>query len=185
MRKVIGAINTTLDAISDHTAGIPDAELHQHYRDLLNNSDILLYGRITYQLMGFWQALLENPSDEKSMNEFAIAMDRVQKIVFSHTLENVNWSSARLANQSLEAEVLTLKQQAGKDILVGSRSLIIQLMELDLLDEFQLCIHPVVAGSGSPLFGKLHDRKLFKLKDSKVFSSGAITLYYEPISKNS
>lgn len=185
MRKVIGAINTTLDAISDHTAGIPDAELHLHYRDLLNNSDTLLYGRITYQLMGFWQTLLENPSDEKSMNDFAVAIDKIQKIVFSRTLKNVDWNSATLANQDLEAEVLTLKQQPGKDILVGSRSLIIQLLELDLIDELQLCIHPVVAGSGSALFGKLNDRKVFKLKDSKVFSSGAITLYYEPISKNS
>lgn len=124
MRKVIAAINTTLDGICDHTAGIPDDELHQHYTDLLTNADTILYGRITYQLMEYWRTLLENPSDAKSMNDFAVAINRIPKIVFSHTLNNVDWNSAKLASQGLKDEVLELKQQPGEDILVGSRSLI-------------------------------------------------------------
>ena len=135
MRKLIAAINMTLDGFCDHTAGIPDDEIHQHYADLLSNADTILYGRITYQLMEYWRTLLENPSDEKSMNDFAIAIDKIPKIVFSHTLKNVEWESAKLANRDIEEEVLELKQQSGKDILVGSRSLIIQLMKLNLLDE--------------------------------------------------
>ena len=97
--------------------------------------------------MEFWQTLLENPSGEKSMDDFAMAIDKIPKIVFSHTLKNVEWESAKLANRDIEEEVLELKQQSGKDIFVGSRSLIIQLMKLNLIDEFQLCVHPVVAGS--------------------------------------
>ncbi len=180
MRKVIAAINTTLDGVCDHTAGIPDEEIHQHYIELLDNSGVVLYGRITYQLMQFWQTLLKNPSGEKTMDDFARAIDKIPKIVFSHTLKNVEWDSATLANRALEEEVLELKQQPGKDILVGSRSLIIQLMKLNLIDEYQLCIHPVVAGGGLQLFEKLNDRTVLKLLKTKTFSGGAVTLYYEP-----
>jgi len=180
MRKLIAAINMTLDGFCDHTAGIPDDEIHQHYADLLSNADTILYGRITYQLMEYWRTLLENPSDEKSMNDFAIAIDKIPKIVFSHTLKNVEWESAKLANRDIEEEVLELKQQSGKDILVGSRSLIIQLMKLNLLDEYQLCIHPVIAGTGLPLSENIKDRTVLKLIKTKTISGGAVTLYYEP-----
>ena len=180
MRKLIAAINMTLDGFCDHTAGIPDDEVHQHYTDLLSNADTILYGRITYQLMEYWRTLLENPSDEKSMNDFAIAIDKIPKIVFSHTLKNVDWESAKLANRDIEEEVLELKQQSGKDILIGSRSLIIQLMNLNLLDEFQLCIHPVIAGTGLPLFETIKDRTVLKLIKAQTFSGGAVMLYYEP-----
>jgi len=183
MRKLIAAINMTLDGIFDHTAGIPDDEIHQHYTDLLSNADSILYGRITYQLMEYWRTLLENPSDKKSMNDFAIAIDKISKIVFSHTLKNVEWESAKLTNRDIEEEVLELKQQSGKDILVGSRSLIIQLMKLNLIDEFQLCIYPVIAGTGLPLFENIKDRTVLKLIKTKTFSGGAVMLYYEPTSE--
>src|SRR6187399_156721 len=169
MSKIIAAINMTLDGFCDHTAGLPDEEIHQHYTELMGQGDAILYGRITYQLMEFWRTILENPSDEKSMNDFAIAIDKIPKIVFSHTHKNVDWESAKLANRDLEEEVLELKQQSGKDILVGSRSLIIQLMKLNLLDEFQLCVHPVVAGSGLPLFENITHRTVFKLTKTKTF----------------
>jgi dihydrofolate reductase len=183
MRKVIAAINMTLDGFCDHTAGIPDEEIHYHYADLLNNTGVVLYGRITYQLMQFWQTLLKNPSGEKSMDDFAIAIDKVQKIVFSHTLKSTEWESAKLANRTIEEVVLELKQQSGKDIFAGSRSLIIQLMKLNLIDEYQLMVHPVVAGSGLPLFENIKDRTILKLIKTKTFSGGAVTLYYEPTKK--
>ncbi|MEG1026716.1 MAG: dihydrofolate reductase family protein [Flavobacterium sp.] len=180
MRKVVAAINMTLDGIYDHTAGIPDEEIHQHYTDLLNKGDAILYGRITYKLMEYWRTLLENPSEEKVMDDFATAIDKIPKIVFSNTLKNVDWQSARLAQQNLEKEVLELKQQSGKNIFVGSRSLIIQLMKLNLIDEYQLCIYPVVAGSGFSLFESINDRTVFRLTKTKTFKGGAVLLYYEP-----
>ena len=180
MSKLIAAINTTLDGICDHTAGIPDAEIHQHYTELLNGSGAILYGRATFQLMQYWQTLLQNPSDEKSMNDFAAAIDKIPKIVFSHTLTGTGWDTARLSNQSLEEKVVELKQQAGKDILVGSPSLIIQLMNLHLIDECQFCIHPVIAAGGLPLFQNINGRTVLKLIKTKTFSGGAVTLYYEP-----
>ena len=183
MRKVIAAINMTLDGFCDHTAGLPDEEIHQHYADLLDNADFILYGRITYQLMQYWQTLLKNPSGEKSMDDFAMAIDKIPKIVFSHTLENTGWDSAKLSNRPIEEEVLELKQQPGKDILVGSRSLILQLMKLNLIDEYQFCVHPIVAGSGLPLFENINDRIIFKLIKTKIFGGGAVTLYYKPAKK--
>lgn len=180
MRKLIAAINMTLDGFCDHTAGIPDEEIHQHYADLLDSADIILYGRITYQLMQYWQTLIKDPSGEKSMDDFAMAIDKIPKIVFSRTLMNTGWDSAKLSNKPIEEEVLDLKQQSGKDIFVGSRSLIIQLMKLNLIDEYQLCVHPVVAGNGLPLFENVNDRTIFKLTKTKTFSGGAVTLYYEP-----
>lgn len=183
MRKIIAAINMTLDGFCDHTAGLPDEEIHQHYADLLDNADVVLYGRITYQLMQYWQTLINNPSGEKSMDDFAMAIDKIPKIIFSHTLKNTGWDSAKLSDQPIEEEVLELKQRSGKDILVGSRSLIIQLMKLNLIDEYQLCVHPVVAGGGLPLFENINDRTILKLVKTKTFSGGAVTLYYEPTNK--
>jgi dihydrofolate reductase len=117
------------------------------------------------------------------MDDFAIAIDKVQKIVFSHTLKSTEWESAKLANRTIEEVVLELKQQSGKDIFAGSRSLIIQLMKLNLIDEYQLMVHPVVAGSGLPLFENIKDRTILKLIKTKTFSGGAVTLYYEPAKK--
>jgi dihydrofolate reductase len=183
MRKVIAAINMTLDGICDHTAGIPDEETHNHYADLLNNAGVVLYGRITYQLMQYWQTLLNNPSGEKSMDDFATAIDKIPKIVFSNTLEDTGWDSAKLSKQLIEEEVLELKQQPGNNIFVGSRSLIIQLMKLNLIDEYQFMVHPVVAGGGMPLFENTNDRTVLKFIKTKAFSGGAVTLYYEPITE--
>lgn len=187
MRKIVAAINMTLDGFCDHTSIIPDEELHQHYADLLSNGDTILYGRITYQLMEYWKMVVENPTGNKAMDEFAVIMDKIPKIVFSHTLKKVEWESAKLANRDIEEEVLELKQSrngGSKDILVGSRSLIIHLMKLNLIDEYQLCVHPVVAGNGLPLFENMHDRTILKLLKTKTFRSGAVTLYYEPTKNN-
>jgi len=183
MRKVIAAINMTLDGICDHTAGIPDEEIHEHYTALINNGAVILYGRITYQLMQFWQSLIKDPSDKKSMNDFAVAIDKIPKIVFSHTLKDTGWNSAGLADKTIEEEILQLKQQPGKDILVGSRSIIIQLMKLNLIDEYQLCVHPVVAGGGVPLFENMNERTILTLIKTKCFAGGAVLLYYEPQEK--
>jgi dihydrofolate reductase len=183
MRKVIAATNITIDGVYDHTEGLADSEIHQHYADLLDNADVILYGRTTYQLMQYWQTLLTNPSGDKTADNFAIAIDKIQKIVFSHTLKNTDWDSAKLATKSLDDLVRELQQQSGKDIFVGSRSLIMQLMNLNLIDEYQLCIQPVVAGKGSQLFDNVNERTILKLTKTKNFTNGAIILYYEPTVK--
>lgn len=183
MKKVIAAINISVDGYCDHTLGVPDEEIHQHYADLLRSADTALYGRITYHLMEFWRTVLENPTGDKAMDDFAVAIDNIPKIVFSRTLKNVDWKSAKLASQDLEKEVSELKQQTGKDILVGSPSLIVALTKLNLIDEYQLCVHPVIAGIGLPLFKDISKEIILKLIKTKTFSGGAVILYYEPASE--
>jgi dihydrofolate reductase len=181
MRKIIAGINMTLDGFCDHTAGIADDELHQHYSELLSSAGTILYGRITYQLMeSYWPTIVKNPTGNKPTDEFAVAIDKIPKIVFSHTLKNVEWETAKLAQRDLKEEVLGLKHQTGKSILVGSPSLIVTLMKLDLIDEYQFCVHPIVLGKGLPLFKNINDRINLKLIKTKTFGSGAIVLYFEP-----
>lgn len=183
MRKLIAAINMTLDGFCDHTALIADEEIHQHYSELLRSGDIVLYGRITYQLMEFWPPLVKNPSGNRAMDEFAVTMDNIPKIVFSRTLQHLEWKTARLAKRELKEEVLELKQEAGKDILVGSRSLLVSLLNLNLIDEFQLCVQPIIAGKGLPLFENIKDRIELKLLKTKTFGCGAVIHYYAPVKK--
>ncbi len=183
MRKVIAAINMTLDGFCDHTAIIPDEEIHQHYADLLRSAGVVLYGRITYQLMEYWRNVVENPTGDKATDEFAAVIDKIPKIVFSRSLKNVDWKSATPAKRELEEEVSELKQQPGKDIFIGSRSLILQLMNLNLIDEYQICVHPVIAGSGLPLFENINEKIILKLVKTKTIGFGSIVLYYEPNKK--
>ncbi|MBG9377687.1 dihydrofolate reductase family protein [Panacibacter sp. DH6] len=180
MKRVIAAINMTVDGICDHTAGIADEKLHQHYADLINSAGVILYGRITFELMKFWQTLLTDPSADASMNEFAFSIDKIQKVVFSGTLKDTGWATAELAKQPLAAKLLELKKQAGRDILIGSRSLIIELLNSHLIDELQLCVHPVIEGKGMRLFDKIKERIFFKLIRTKTLPSGATIFYYEP-----
>jgi dihydrofolate reductase len=181
MRKLIAAINMTLDGFCDHTAAIADEELHQHYNELLNQAGAIIYGRITYQLMeSYWPTLVENPTGNKAMDDFAVLIQNIPKIVFSHTLTNVEWENAKLAKGDIKEVVSELKQEPGKDILAGSPSLIVALTNLNLIDEYQICVHPVIIGSGLPLFKNINNTVILKLLKTKTLRSGAITLYYQP-----
>ena len=183
MRKLIAAINITLDGFCDHTAMIADDEIHRHYNELLSNADTLIYGRITYQLMeSYWPTVVKNPTGNKPTDEFAELIDNISKIVFSRTLKNVDWKNTKLKREVIKEEVLELKQQAGKSILVGSPSLIVALTQLDLIDEYQLNVQPIILGDGLPLLKNINHRINLKLL-TKTFGCGAITLYHEPTKK--
>ena len=134
----------------------------------------------------YWPTIVKNPTGNKSIDEFAIAIDKISKIVFSHTLKHIEWETAKLAKRSIKEEVSELRQSrndGSKDILVGSRSLIITLLNLNLIDEFQLSVQPILAGSGLSLFQNISERIVLKLLKTKKFVSGAVTFYYKPIKK--
>ncbi|MGQ0740292.1 MAG: dihydrofolate reductase family protein [Bacteroidota bacterium] len=184
MRKLIAAINMTLDGFCDHTAMIADDELHQHYNELLSNADTLIYGRITYQLMeSYWPTVVKNPTGNKPTDEFAVLIDNISKIVFSRTLKNAGWKNTKLKRKVIKKEILELKQQPGKDILVGSPGLIVTLMNFDLIDQYQLCVQPIILGNGLQLLKNISDRINLKLLKTKTFSAGSIVLYYKPAKK--
>ena len=193
MRKLIAAINMTLDGFCDHTAMIADEEIHQHYNELLSNAGALIYGRVTYQLMeSYWPSVVKNPTGNKPMDEFAAIIDNISKIVFSRTLKNVDWKNTILKKEVIKEEILQLKQSrsqspvdngVSKNILVGSPSLIVALTQLDLIDEYQLSVQPTILGRGLPLFKNVKDRVNLKLLKTKTFVCGAVTFYYEPTKK--
>ena len=183
MRKLIAAMNMTLDGFCDHTAMSADDEIHQHYTELLRSGDTVLYGRKTFQLMEYWKSVVENPTGNPAMDDFAAAIDDIQKIVYSRTLENVDWKNTELKNELVKDEILELKQRPGRDIFVGSPSLIVSTAQLGLVDKFQLAIHPTVVGSGLPLFKNITERIDLKLLKTKTFGCGAVIHYYEPTTR--
>ena len=179
----------TLDGFCDHTAMFADDEIHQHYNELLRNADTLIYGRITYQLMeSYWPSVVKKPTGNKPIDEFAILIDNISKVVYSRSLQHVDpiaigWKNTTLKKEIIKEEILELKHQAGKNILAGSPSLIVALSKLDLIDEYQLGVQPTVLGSGLPLYKNIKDRIDLKLLKTKTFGCGAVTLYYEPAKK--
>jgi dihydrofolate reductase len=182
MRKVIAAINTSLDGFFDHDKLMADDEIHNHYSELLKNTGILLYGRKTFQLMEYWPTVLKNPTGNSATDAFALIMDKIQKVVFSNTLDTVSWHSARIANKSLAEEVAALQQMNGEPILVGSRSLIMQLLNKGLVDELQICIQPILVANGQTLFENIDKKIPLQLIKTKHFQqSNSIIFYYQPV----
>ena len=181
MAKLIAAINMTLDGFCDHTAGIADDETHEHYSDLLRGSDAIMFGRKTFRLMEYWRSVVDNPTGNKATDEFAAVINNIRKIVYSRTLDSVDWGNTEIKREIVKDDILDHKQQTGNDILVGSPSLIVGMTRLGLIDEYQLGVHPVVLGGGLPLFKNISERIDLKLVKTKPFDCGVIILYYEPV----
>ncbi len=115
MRNVVFAINITVDGYCGHESGIADDELHEYYTRLLQDSDVEIFGRNTYQLMyPYWHDVAMNQSGSKAINEFALTFDSIPKIVFSTTLQSVEWNNTTLLHSNLQEEIVKLKQQPGK-----------------------------------------------------------------------
>jgi dihydrofolate reductase len=181
MRKVVFAINITTDGYCSHTDMIADEELHEYFTGVLRNASLLLYGRITYQLMvPYWPDVAKRQSEAEASNEFARVFDLLDKVVFSTTLKHVDGNNTRLVRANVAEEVVALKQQPGKDICVGSLSIASQLSERGLIDDYQFVVHPVVAGKGPRLFEtvRLQDTLRLDLVGSKTFGSGVVALHY-------
>ena len=182
MRKLIFAINLTLDGCCDHTKGSANDEIHEHYAQFIRDVDLLIYGRKTYQLMvPFWPDVAKNHSGPtKALNEFAEAFASTPIVVFSRTLDNAEGENTRIVRTGLREEILKLKQEPGKDIAVGGVSLPTQLVELGLVDEYRVVVQPLVVGEGRRLFDdvSLPEKLQLRLVDSKIFESGYVALRY-------
>jgi dihydrofolate reductase len=182
MRNLIYAINLTIDGNVDHTKGIVDDELLEYYTRLVRDADLLVYGRITYQLMvPYWSDIAKNPSGEtKADIEFAQAFESRNKIVFSRTLDRAEGRNTIIVRTNLQGEILKLKQEQGNNILVGGVDIPSQLIELDLVDEYYFVIQPVFAGEGRRLLNgiSLQKKSQLKLVDTRIFKSGSVALHY-------
>ena len=177
MKKLIFAINTTLDGCVDHTKFNPDEETMEFFTHLTREAGTFLYGRKTYQLMvPYWPDRAKNPSDE-----FAQAFDAVGKIVvFSQSLDSAEGEKTRIVRTGLRDEVLKLKQEQGKNIMTGGVTLASQLAELGLIDEYYFAVHPIIAGEGRRLFEgiNLKEKLRLKLVESKAFKSEVVVLRF-------
>jgi dihydrofolate reductase len=181
MRNVIFAINTTLDGCCDHTKQFVDEETLEYFTRLTREGDLQVFGRKTYQLMvPYWPEVLKNQSETKADTEFARAFDSINKIVFSRSLDSVEDRNTRIVRGNLHDEILKLKQERGKNILVGGVDIPSQLIELGLVDEYRFVVGPIVAGEGRRLLEgvSLPERLQLKLVESKIFKSGCVALRY-------
>ena len=181
MRNVIFAINITLDGCCDHTKMIADEEIHEYFTRLMRDVDLLVFGRKTYQLMvPFWPDVAKNHSMTKAMNEFADTFDSINKIVFSQSLDSAEGKNTRIVRTKPQDEIPKLKQEPGKNILLGGVSVPSQLIELGLVDEYHFVVQPIVAGEGRRLLESisLQERLQLKRVESKSFKSGCVALRY-------
>lgn len=155
-----------------------DAEFNDFAIEQLDSIDLILFGRITYEMMAsYW------PTDDAVKNDPAVAgrMNSIQKIVFSKTLPKASWNNTALIKNNAPEEVAKLKNQPGKDIAIfGSFGLALTLLPDKLIDEFRIMINPVVLGKGKQMFDSITERLHLKLANTKVFKSGNVLLYYIP-----
>jgi len=180
MRRLIVSNVMSLDGFFESTDKkldwfVPDEEFFAYAKDMLRSTDTLIFGRLTYELMAaYW------PSAPK--DEIADAMNNLPKVVFSQTLDKVDWSKSRLVKGDAAKEIAKLKQQSGKDMVVlGSAALASSLLTAGLIDEYRVILTPVLLGGGNPLFDGIHGRLRLELNRTKLLRSGAIVLYYHPL----
>jgi dihydrofolate reductase len=184
MRNLIYAINLTLDGCCDHTKFNPDPddEVLEHYTRLLrDDAGLLVYGRKTFQLMvPYWPDIAKSQSETKADIEFAQAFDSLNKIVFSRSLASAEDKNTRIVRTNLRDEILKLKQEPGRNILVGGVDVPSQLMELGLIDEYRFVVSPIIVGAGIRLFEGVNpsEKRRLKLVESKTFKSGSVSLRY-------
>lgn len=153
-----------------------DEEFFGYARNLLNNADILLFGRITYQQMAAYWPFTKD--DDAVITE---KMNSLEKIVLSKTIENPEWNNTKIVSEKADEELQKIKEQPGKDIVIfGSGTIVSAFTQCKLIDEYRLIINPVILGNGSPMFRSVNERLNLKLVDTKSMANGIVILTYHP-----
>ena len=180
MRPLRYSINVTLDGCCDHHVMIPDEDLHRHAAENIAQSDALLFGRVTYEMMeAGWRPSKRTGAMPDWTEPFARTIDAAKKYVVSSTLDRVDWN-AELVRGDLGKAVQQLKQESGKGLFVGGVKLPLALAEMGLIDEYEFVVHPRLVGHGPTLFAGLSKRVDLKLVSRLEFGSGAVAMRYEP-----
>lgn len=185
MRRLVLFAHISLDGFASDIHGGLDflsynEGLQQFADEVVKTTGTPVYGKNTYHLMkGYWPTVLDNPEASRQTLDHARWVQEVPKIVFSTTLPSADWNNTTLLKDNVAEEVNKLKQQPGKDLVVfGSPGLAKSLMNLGLVDEYRLTLHPVILGEGISLFDGNTQRSNLKLLDSKTLASGVVTLHY-------
>ncbi|WP_259067571.1 dihydrofolate reductase family protein [Mucilaginibacter sp. X4EP1] len=184
MAKVLVSNLISLDGYIEGPNGefdwpVVEEEFFRYAESMLQSADVLLFGRKTYEMMAaHW------PTERAIADDPVIAgkMNGLPKIVFSTTLKKADWQNTILMGENIEGEIFKLKEKPGKDIVIlGSGSIVSQLTQANLIDEYRIIVNPVILGGGKPEFTGHIDRKHLKLTNVKQFKSGVVILYYQPI----
>ncbi|MDA4116762.1 MAG: dihydrofolate reductase family protein [Thaumarchaeota archaeon] len=190
MRKIIATTWVTLDGYMagskgemDWVTSIFDDAMGKYEDEVVSNADTLLLGRVTYQsFAGSWPKMAENQSVPEEVREYGRKLNAIRKVVFSKTLDKVEWNNSTLAREVVPEAIERMKQEPGKDMLIyGSASIVQALTNLRMIDEYQLLFHPFFLAGGKPLFEGLNEKTKLKLSRSKTHPSGVVLLCYEPV----
>ena len=157
--------------------GSDDPEFQKFSSENASGESELLFGRVTYEIMaGFWPS----PAAMQAMPAIAEGMNRMRKTVFSRTLEGVSWNNARLMKGGLVEEVRKMKDEPGPAIVIlGSGSIVSQLAEARLIDDYQMVVNPVALGKGRTMFDGMKERLPLRLTRSRTFGNGKVFVTYE------
>lgn len=185
MRKLVLFMHLSLDGFAaDENSGLGwisyDADLQQYADSIVATVGSPVYGRGTYELMaGYWPSVLASPDETERNKAHARWVEQAPKIVFSRTMKKAAWNNTTVINDHVVEEVQTLKQQPGKDLVIfGSPGLAHSFLELDLIDEYQLTLNPVLLGRGRQAFQKIKEKTNLKLLKATTFKSGVVGLHY-------
>ena len=188
MRKLVLFMHVSLDGFAaDPNRQLNflsyDEELMQYADEVVKTVGSPVYGRTTYQLMeSYWPTILTKPNAGKHALDHAQWVENIPKIVFSKTLNEVTWNNTRLIKDNIAEEAKKLKELPGKDLVIfGSPGLAATFMDLDMIDEYKLTVHPVILGNGISVFKNNTTKSSLKLLDTKTLKSGVVTLHYATI----
>lgn len=184
MRKIIVFENVRLDGFmagpnEEIDWAIRDDEVTQLSKEGQDSVDMFLFGRVTYDMMAsFWPT----PAGKSANPVFAEALNNAPKIVFSRTLKKADWQNTEVVKELTKEEILKLKQMPGENMMIfGSGTIVNQLAKLELIDDYQLLVNPVVLGKGKPLFKDTTGKLNLNLVKTKPFNNGIVLLHYQPV----
>lgn len=181
MRSVSFGMNISLDGYCDHTMATPSEELMDYFTGMMDDVDLLFYGRIMYQLMfPYWADVAASKAGTAAEIRFAERLSSIDRVVVSKSLESGD-EKTRIVHSNPVGELQKLKQQPGKKISVDSVSMLPELITAGLIDEFHLVIHPIIVGNGRHLMptGSLREKLDLKLVDTIRFKSGCVALHFQ------
>jgi dihydrofolate reductase len=179
MGKLTFAINVTLDGCVDHREGVADAELHEHFTRLMNGAEAMLFGRVTYEMMeSYWPAVARDEKASADKRDWAQKLDRKRKYVVSRSRQDFPWENTVHLLGDLREAIVALKAKTAGEVLLGSSALATQLEKFGLIDEYQLVVHPVLAGHGPTLLRGLEGSRQLELLGTRRFAAGQMVMHY-------